>query len=537
MKSLLSIFAFICVIALNTAFAQQRDQVFTDDVIIQASECVGIDCINGEDFGATTIRLKENNLRIEFFDTSSSGTFPYNDWELGANESANGGLNCFYINDNTNVKRPFLIEANAPQNAFYLSSSGNLGLGTNTPARGLHIVAGDSPSIRLEQNTTFGWPAQTWEIVGNETNFFVRDLTNMKLTFKIRGGAPENSIYVNTNGDIGLGTNGPGSSLHIRKTNNVTPTIRLENYFGQQWEFSGSNQDFSLIDVNNTDTVFNLEAGAPANSIYVGSTGRVGLQTDNPEASLHIVSTDTYIMNLETDYFGDIFKWKFKAGPTFEIYDADSNYTPVSISKGSPNYSLSIADDGRIGLGGPNTTADKLFVNGTASIGGDLNVLSDKRIKKNIQGIPYGLQTIKELKPVSFEYDNSKYPELDLAKGTQFGLIAQEVEEVIPELISSGYTIDQEHNEQLKNVNYIELIPVLVMAIQEQQEIIDDMDYQLKTLQAQIDSRDHAIIEIKNELIELQRVVSILKERSFTDFTPEPVNQPKVSQEEINNGR
>ena len=60
----------------------RADQVFTDDVIIQNSLCVGLDCVNGENFGFDTLRLKENNLRINFDDTSTSGSFPKNDWQF-----------------------------------------------------------------------------------------------------------------------------------------------------------------------------------------------------------------------------------------------------------------------------------------------------------------------------------------------------------------------------------------------------------------------------------------------------------------------
>ena len=58
------------------------DQVFADDLIVQGSACIGIDCANGESFGFDTIRLKENNLRIKAQDTSTSASFPTVDWQL-----------------------------------------------------------------------------------------------------------------------------------------------------------------------------------------------------------------------------------------------------------------------------------------------------------------------------------------------------------------------------------------------------------------------------------------------------------------------
>jgi hypothetical protein len=71
------------------------DQVIPDDLIVQGSECVGLDCVNNENFGFDTIRLKENNLRIHFDDTSTQAGFPNRDWRLIANDSASGGANKF----------------------------------------------------------------------------------------------------------------------------------------------------------------------------------------------------------------------------------------------------------------------------------------------------------------------------------------------------------------------------------------------------------------------------------------------------------
>src|ERR1700709_1525377 len=77
------------------------DQVIPDDLIVQGSTCVGLDCVNNESFGFDTIRLKENNTRIKFDDTSTLGGFAANDWQLTANDSAVGGLNKFSIENTT----------------------------------------------------------------------------------------------------------------------------------------------------------------------------------------------------------------------------------------------------------------------------------------------------------------------------------------------------------------------------------------------------------------------------------------------------
>ena len=56
------------------------DFVIADDLIVQGSACVGLDCVDGENFGFDTIRVKENNTRIQFDDTSTSAGFASNNW-------------------------------------------------------------------------------------------------------------------------------------------------------------------------------------------------------------------------------------------------------------------------------------------------------------------------------------------------------------------------------------------------------------------------------------------------------------------------
>ncbi|MDO6746276.1 hypothetical protein [Gilvimarinus sp. 1_MG-2023] len=192
------------------------DQQILDDLIVTGGACIGLDCVNGENFGFDTIRLKENNLRIKFDDTSSSASFPSVDWQLTANESSNGGLNKFSIEDVTNARVPFTVEASAPSHSLYVDDAGRVGLGTSTPVVEAHIKDGDSPTMRLEQDGSSGFTAQTWDVAGNETNFFVRDVTNgSTLPFRIRPSAPSNSVYIDTDGDIGLGTSSPDAPLEV----------------------------------------------------------------------------------------------------------------------------------------------------------------------------------------------------------------------------------------------------------------------------------------------------------------------------------
>ena len=123
---------------LDSGVTVPRDQQILDDLIVQGSACVGLDCNNGESFGFDTIKLKENNVRIKFDDTSSTASFPSNDWQLTANDSSNGGQNKFSIDDVTGGRTPFTIEAGSPSHALYVDSGGRVG----------HIRSGSGHSSR-----------------------------------------------------------------------------------------------------------------------------------------------------------------------------------------------------------------------------------------------------------------------------------------------------------------------------------------------------------------------------------------------------
>src|SRR4051812_8424299 len=135
--------------AFITSGNAKADFVIPDDLIVQGSACVGLDCVDGEAFGFDTIRLKENNTRNKFDDTSTSPGFPNNDWQLTANDSASGGLNKFSIENITTATVPFTIVGAAPTNSLFVDSTGRVGLRTSTPGLDLHISTSNTPAQRF----------------------------------------------------------------------------------------------------------------------------------------------------------------------------------------------------------------------------------------------------------------------------------------------------------------------------------------------------------------------------------------------------
>lgn len=200
-------------LATLVAMPAAADQVILDDLIVDGSACIGFDCVNGESFGFDTIRIKENNLRIKAQDTSNSGSFPSNDWQITFNDSTNGGQNKFSIDDIDGGRTPFTIEASAPSHSLYVDDGGRLGLGTSIPVVDVHVVSGNTPTLRLEQNGSSGFSPQTWDVAGNETNFFIRDVTNgSTLPIRLRPSAPTSAIDIEGTGNIGIGTASPSTT-------------------------------------------------------------------------------------------------------------------------------------------------------------------------------------------------------------------------------------------------------------------------------------------------------------------------------------
>lgn len=262
------------------------DQVIPDDLIVQGSGCFGFDCVNNESFGFDTIRLKENNLRIKAEDTSV-GTFPTNDWQLTFNDSASGGASKFSVEDITGSRVPMTITAGASTNSIFVDSTGRVGFRTSTPVLDLHVSTGNTPALRLEQTNTSGFTAQTWDVAGNEANFFVRDVTGgSRLPFRIRPGAPTSSVDISADGDVGVGTASPEAKLHVSGTNTADTFVAMgPDPNGSSGNESALNIGYSGNSFGRASGFFNVRpdsgATAPNPSLRFATGNTVRLLIDN----------------------------------------------------------------------------------------------------------------------------------------------------------------------------------------------------------------------------------------------------------------
>lgn len=101
---------------------------------------------------------------------------------------------------------------------------------------------------------------------------------------------------------------------------------------------------------------------------------------------------------------------------------------------------------------------------------------SDERVKKDINDSFYGLKEVIEMNPVTFKYINDDY-------NTHIGLIAQQLQKLVPHAVSESIEpVAMGSEERVLTIDYRMLVPVLIKAIQEQQEQITALKEEFKSM-------------------------------------------------------
>lgn len=120
-------------------------------------------------------------------------------------------------------------------------------------------------------------------------------------------------------------------------------------------------------------------------------------------------------------------------------------------------------------------------------VASDFIMYSDSKVKQNISEMIAGLSQIMQLHPVQFQYQNIITPD----NRTRYGLLADEVEAILPNLIiNEDVDVDPETGQVVRTptdykcMNYMELIPVLVQAIQDENKYVQLLEKRINILEA-----------------------------------------------------
>ena len=301
------------------------------DVEITGSICVGLDCTGATAFGFDTQVFRENNLRMFFDDTSTGASFPLRDWRFIFNDSSNGGSGKFAIQDATAGNVPFTIRGLAPTNSLVVDSQGQVGFGTINAAVDLHVISGNTPTLRLAQDGSSGFSPQTWDVAGNETSFFIRDVTGgSTLPFRIRPGAPSQSLVIEgATGDIGIGILSPEASLHIKETSeDASIVFEQTGAVDQKWEFRNKQAtgNLNIANLTTNNTPIKIDNNAANNLLKLG---------DNVSASTVYIAGDLVVTGDCTETDGACADYVF--APDYEKMTLAELKSFVETNKHLPN--------------------------------------------------------------------------------------------------------------------------------------------------------------------------------------------------------
>jgi hypothetical protein len=155
---------------------------------------------------------------------------------------------------------------------------------------------------------------------------------------------------------------------------------------------------------------------------------------------------------------------------------SDLSIPPHSFASTGPNQFL-IHVAGGVGINTNDPAGYALNVNGNISCI-SLTQTSDARFKTNVQTFNNALDAILSLRGISFDWDRQAWKEKNFPAGRQIGFLAQEVEQVLPELVSTD-------RQGYKSVAYANVVPVLVEAIKQQQSQMDAQQKQLEAVRAE----------------------------------------------------
>jgi hypothetical protein len=375
--------------------------------------------------------------------------------------------------------------------SLYITSSGNVGINTSSPSAQLDVNGSFAfrlgafngyvlTSDNLGNATWQSLPASSWAVNGTH-------------------------IYNNNSGNVGIGTNAP-----------ITP-LSFASVLGNKISLWGSNTNThygfgiqgSLLQMYCAGSGDNIAFGYGSSTNFtelmrIEGTGDVGIGITNPAHRLHVKGTASNIANFDggndmwvtlsengvaKGYIGSYVA--SVSADDVELGTIGGNTTGAVHLTTNNTARLTVLNAGNVGIG---TTAptQRLHVIGNILASGTITP-SDLRFKNNIQSIQSPLSKLVLLNGVTYFMNRSAFPEWNFDSTMQYGVIAQQVEQLFPEMVTTL------NDKGYKGVNYTKLIPVLIEGFKEMNSKVEAAQKENK--------------ELKEQLLQLIKRIEVLEKK------------------------
>ena len=424
----------------------------------------------------------------------------------------------------------FLLSVNklqAQTNTF--PSTGSAGIGTTTPnASSLLEMASTSkgflaPRMTFAQRNVIASPATGLLIyqTNNTPGFYLFNGIAWAALNPTRATTTLNNLSAITAINKSL-LPGIDSSIDLG-----SPTKTWRKLFLKDTVAIGTTTPTSILDVNGITT--SVSFVSKDTNMFGSLVGIAG--PTNPTYALTINSTYNALAGvLVTDPINNLGFRCDKSGAFEAIVgtkSSTSSNTPViggynfgngNGINGNANTGIAISGSSQTNYGVFGSTANASsfagYFNGSVFATGTFQT-SDARLKKNIQDLEGGMKIINQLQPKTYQFRNDgNYAKLNLPTGNHMGLLAQDVEKVIPQavkyagvnssVLNSTIPKEGEKGEMIdfKAINYIELIPIMIKALQEQDIKIKALTEMVEKLSAETKKSPLASQQINDGFLE-----------------------------------
>lgn len=391
---------------------------------------------------------------------------------------------------------------------------------------GSNVTADNGLRMSTSSNVQWGQQAGTLPVNSSQLTFNTEvPMNNFNVAFSKPGG----SQAYNTNSLV-IGTSNPLVAplarlevirdLSIANVANNNPIgLRVENTDVAQG-IPNTGLAAGTVSIMNADNKGNYGGYFLATSPNVNNTSNVGIQGVGQNG---ISNTGVYGVAIGTTGTTNNFAGSFIANGNAT---SSSHGILASSINGDINYGGKFfANQGTTNSYGVYTESPSiagvnyaLFVNGDATLVGGIatGFGSDSTIKTNIQDATNVTDLLTQLDVKTFDFNYSSFPSLNLDHNNHYGVIAQDVESVLPNLIGSATipaVIDSNNNVitpsvTIKTVKYQEFIPMLIAGFNEQQDTIEALDSALVAERERNNQQDSTLANLQQQLNDLAALIT-----------------------------